>query len=293
MMVVLGIVVVLILLTLGIAVAASAAARNAESSAVEEGMQDFLSTIMRQPAANDDYTLPDGSALTVHTLNLGASNAYLLETESGLVLVDAGTPFVASIILDYLAKIGRDDLNLIYITHAHIDHYGSAAEIRRRTGAPIAIHPDDAAALAAGATDLGIVRDLERVSALALPFVEPLLTIEDTEPDILVEDGDRLDAYGLPATVIHVPGHTPGSTAIVFDGGISFVGDLLAATGDPHVQSSYAYDWSLFPASLRHLAAYEPTQLYTGHGPAAIDGNDLEKLTQQFETSFPALRKNN
>ena len=39
-----------------------------------------------------------------------------------------------------LERIGRPSLNLIYITHAHIDHFGGAAAVQRATGAPIAVH---------------------------------------------------------------------------------------------------------------------------------------------------------
>ncbi len=254
-------------------------------------MDDILPTLMRQPAAKESYTLPDGGTLVVHTLALGPSNAYLLETEAGMILVDAGPPLMGSVIGNYLEEIGRDDLKLIYITHAHLDHYGSAAEVRRLTDAPIAIHPEDAAHLADGKTKLGDVRGWKRLSNLTLPWIEPMLTIEKTEADILVEDGDRLDAYGLPATVLHVPGHTPGSTAIVVDGGVSFVGDLLSATGDPHVQGSYAYDWLQLPGSLRHLASYKPTFLYAGHGASAIDGAALDALTTEFEAELASRRR--
>jgi glyoxylase-like metal-dependent hydrolase (beta-lactamase superfamily II) len=77
-------------------------------------------------------------SLKIHSLQLGPSIAYLIESESGLVLVDAGVPELDKVILAYLKKIGRDDLKLIYITHAHLDHYGSAEALRQATGAQIA-----------------------------------------------------------------------------------------------------------------------------------------------------------
>jgi hydroxyacylglutathione hydrolase len=280
----------LIVVLVGVAISASVAARRASASAVEENMRDILPTILRQPSALDRYTLPDGTEMTVHTLALGPSNSYLIETDAGMVLIDAGSPLMGSVVTSYLEEIGRDDLKLIFITHAHIDHYGSAAAIRRETGAPIAIHPDDAEHMAAGKTELGMVRDWAQLSNWTLPWIEPLLTIEETEADILVEDGERLDEYGLPATVVHVPGHTPGSSAVVVDGGVSFVGDLLSATGDPHVQESYAYDWSLLSGSLRRLLAYEPTYLYAGHGARPIDGANLNELITEYEAELAARR---
>ncbi len=66
----------------------------------------------------------------------------------GAVLVDAGLPGYAGPILAKLEELGHPDLRLIYITHAHVDHYGSAAAVQRATGAPIAVHADDAGDLA-------------------------------------------------------------------------------------------------------------------------------------------------
>ncbi len=99
------------------------------------------------------------SDVKIHRINMGASNAYLIETDDGMVLVDAGLPFSEWLVLRMMKEIGRDDLSLIYITHAHIDHYGSAKALSEKTGAPIAIHKDDASAMAQGRTELGTVRD--------------------------------------------------------------------------------------------------------------------------------------
>jgi glyoxylase-like metal-dependent hydrolase (beta-lactamase superfamily II) len=93
-------------------------------------------------------------AYQIHTLWTVGSYAYLLKGPEGLALVDAGLWRNGAPILRALRRLGRDDLRLIFLTHAHVDHYGSAAAIRRATGAPIAIHHADRDALAQGATPL-------------------------------------------------------------------------------------------------------------------------------------------
>ena len=74
-----------------------------------------------------------GSDVLVHRINLGASNVYLLETPEGMILVDAGIPYSQSLVLRKMEQLGRDDLKLIYITHADIDHYGGANALREAT----------------------------------------------------------------------------------------------------------------------------------------------------------------
>lgn len=215
----------------------------------------------------------------IHPLYLGPSNAYLIETDEGMILVDAGLPGYGDAILRKLRQLGRDDLKLIYITHAHIDHYGSAAAIRRATGAPIAVHEADVANMSAGVTDLGTVRDWEWLSRTLLPRVQPALKVEPTAPDVVLQDGDRLDKYGLAAMVVHTPGHTPGSTTLVTDGGVAVVGDLISGAGGPHAQRSYADDWVEVAESLRRVQQLAPDVVYAGHGRTSIPGAAFAALS--------------
>ncbi|WSW02240.1 MBL fold metallo-hydrolase [Streptomyces sp. NBC_01006] len=82
--------------------------------------------------------------IPIPVLGKHAVNAYLLLGRRP-VLVDAGTPGSGQSIRERIAGHGLDpsDLALIVITHGHIDHFGSAAELHRLTGAPIAGHVAD------------------------------------------------------------------------------------------------------------------------------------------------------
>ena len=217
-------------------------------------------------------------SLHIHKISLRMSLAYLVASDGGLVLVDAGLRGEAKRILATMAQIGRDDLTLIYITHAHLDHYGSAAELRRITGAPIAVHVADGPAMAAGETRLGQARGQGRVLAALLPLVEPLLRPEPAEADILLDDGQRLDAYGLDGRVVHTPGHTLGSTCLLAGERLAFSGDLVTTTGGPHVQRAFAEDWEAIPTSLRRLQATNPEWVYPGHGRQLLSGTALQEL---------------
>lgn len=249
---------------------ASASPEQAVSAAVTDREQQGA------PQANEP------SSVIVHRMNLGGSNAYLLETPEGLVLVDAGISYSDGLVLRKMEELGRDDLKLIYITHAHIDHYGAANALHEKTGAPIAVHRDDASAMAEGRTELGAVRDWKRTSDATLPFIEPLLAITPTEPDILLDDGDTLEEYGLDAYVLHTPGHTPGSSTLIVGDRLAFVGDLLASNGEVHAQRSYADNWEQVADSVARLKELNPVLIYPGHGSEPITGEDLDTLMANF-----------
>ena len=216
--------------------------------------------------------------LRIHKIKLRMSLAYLVESDSGLVLVDAGLRGEEKRILAAMSPINRQDLKLIYITHAHLDHYGSAAAIRRETGAPIAVHRADGPAMVAGETRLGQARGQGRILAACLPLVHPLLRPEPAEADILLEDGQRLDDYGLDGRALHTPGHTLGSTCLVVEERLAFSGDLVTSTGGPHVQRAFAEDWAEIPNSVRRLQAVKPEWVYPGHGRHLLSGEDLQAL---------------
>jgi hydroxyacylglutathione hydrolase len=220
-------------------------------------------------------------SLAVHTIIMGMSTAHLVESDAGLVLVDAGLPRFERKVVRRLRALGRDTLRLIFITHAHLDHYGSAAALRRLTGAPIAIHRADGDAMARGLTPIGSVRRHGRLLWGLLRLFEPYLRPEPTVPDVLLDDGDDLRAHGLDAVVLHTPGHTPGSSCLIVEGRLAFVGDLLSTTVRPRVQRSFAHDWSLIPDSLARLQALRPEWVYAGHGWRPLSGQALRRLTYE------------
>ena len=77
-------------------------------------------------------------AAGVYLISAGRSNSYLL-VDDDLTLVDTGMPGDGDRIIDSIKKIGRrcEELNYILITHAHMDHMGSVAAIKKVSGAQI------------------------------------------------------------------------------------------------------------------------------------------------------------
>ena len=211
-------------------------------------------------------------AVTVHRFKAGIGWAYLVEGPESIVLVDTGSVRQEGLILEKIAGLSHKPLRLIYVTHAHLDHYGSAAAVKKATGASIAIHPADAKAMAGGETPLGHTRGWGTAVKFIMPAVNRFIAPEPVEPDVLLEDGMRLDEYGIDAVSLHTPGHTPGSTTLLVEKRIAFAGDLVSSRWWPHAQLFYANDWDQLARSIERLQTFEPELVYTGHAWAPMKG---------------------
>lgn len=167
----------------------------------------------------------------ISILPFGMVNAHLLVGQQGCVLVDTGLPGSESKIRKILHRHGKDfgDIRLIVITHAHIDHAGSALALRQLSGAPIVAHADD----------LNYFLQIQKMdfcttdwfSRLFLRAGLVLRPYAPFHPDILLHDGEALDLapYGFAGRVHHTPGHTAGSVSVQLNDGDAMVGDLLAS----------------------------------------------------------------
>lgn len=218
----------------------------------------------------------------VHHLSMGMAQVYLLETEGGYFLVDAGSQRFEHRVLGLMRKLGRKKLRFIFITHAHLDHYGSASALRRQVNAPIAVHRLDSQAMSLGKTPLGHTRGRGRLTEYLLPAYLHMVKLEPTKPDWSMDDGERLDSIGLNARIVHLPGHTPGSSCLLVEDRLAFVGDLLSTNGRPHIQRYYAHDWSQIPSSLARLQALQPELIYPGHGAYPLDGQNFQRLADRY-----------
>jgi len=199
---------------------------------------------------------------------LGSVNCYVVETGSGFVLIDTGASNRRKDVEKELEGVGckPGDLKLIILTHGDFDHTGNAAYLRRRFGARIAMHRDDAGMLERG--DIFWNRKggnflIRTVASFLFRFGRP----ERCSPDLYLDEGDDLSEYGFDAKVLHIPGHSKGSIAILTANGALFSGDLLEYKGRP-VLNSIIDDRAAAQASFERLKSLKATTVYTGHGEA-------------------------
>ena len=182
-----------------------------------------------------------------------------LETLDAIV-VDPGDE-----IADILARLSRHHLTLrqIIVTHAHIDHIGGAAQLKRITGAPVLFNQ----------ADLPILAMLEMQAGwLGIP------TPEQVALDQSAEDGLSAGIPGLDAEVIHTPGHTPGSICLLFPKQeLLLAGDTLFA-GSVGRTDLPGGDTKALLRSIhtRLLALPENTLVVPGHGEETTLGQERE-----------------
>jgi glyoxylase-like metal-dependent hydrolase (beta-lactamase superfamily II) len=209
-----------------------------------------------------------GDPLFIHTLRSRIANIYLIANASGVIVVDAGFGNAAPLVLRTLDQLGYTprDVRLIFLTHAHMDHVGSAAELRRLTGAPISLHRADVAQARAGYHNLPKGRGIAgKILEHAFNGVRLKFRYEAFEPDIFLDEGQTLKDFGLNARVTHTPGHTLGSLSLALEDGVMLIGDVLInqiRVGMP----LYGEDIALAYDSARKVLGMKPRILYSGHG---------------------------
>lgn len=180
-----------------------------------------------------NFTIPIAPGVTLDRFVY----CYLIFGET-ITLIDSGVAGCGTEIVEAIRAAGRDprEIREIILTHAHPDHLGGAWAIQRATGCTIAAHTADRAWI----EDLDL-QHRER----PVPGFESLISGPITI-DRELQDGDSIvpDASGdgvTEMTVIHTPGHSPGSISLFMeDTGILFSGDSIPVQGgfpiydDPH-----------------------------------------------------------
>ena len=119
------------------------------------------------------------------------------ETTGEAMVIDPGDDIDA--ILEIVAR-HRLKVTAIVITHSHIDHIGGAKKMKAATGAPVYLNEND----------LLLYQHLGE-QAKMIGTAEP----EKTSIDLSPKDGDTIQAGSIKASVIHTPGHTPGSICLL------------------------------------------------------------------------------
>ncbi len=207
--------------------------------------------------------------MKVKTLRLGITNCYLLKGKDGYILVDAGSLYQSKRFLSKLnkLKINPHDIKLIIITHAHYDHVGSLAAIKKICNCPVAISPEEGkiteegrVVIPPGTNWVGKV-----VSSLGKTF-KFILQFPKAEVDYIITEEFPLEDWGIKGKIISTPGHTAGSLSVLLDDGRAIVGDLAMNMPIGKIYPIFAEQPEVVYDSWRELVAREVKHIYPAHG---------------------------
>lgn len=202
-------------------------------------------------------------------------NTYLVRTDAGDVLIDAGTRWVTG---KLLRALRNRNLVKVALTHAHPDHQGAAHEICTRLNVPLACHEADVD-----------VMEGRRPMGPRTPLVRIFKRLWAGPPHPVAERWQGGETIG-EWRVVHAPGHTPGHVLFHRErDGVVIVGDVVRnaalRTGmgrfseTPHMFST---DPMRNRRSMRLLVGLRPSLMVFGHGPPSRDLAAVERLCDRL-----------
>lgn len=204
-------------------------------------------------------------------ISLGYVNAYLIESEHGLVVVDAGLPGGADGVRAAVEEAGRrlDDVSDILVTHYHYDHVGGLRSLADSTGARVWAHAADAAVIESGGSAPTVSG--RGVLGKLMTLFSSTRSSEACEVTTEVHGGERLPMAG-GIEVMHTPGHTSGHISFLWvDGRALIAGDAagnILGLGPMMIGE----DHDAAAASFSRLAVLDFTTAVFGHGKPIRDG---------------------
>ncbi|HUY97411.1 MAG TPA: MBL fold metallo-hydrolase [Verrucomicrobiae bacterium] len=203
-----------------------------------------MNTTVVRARTSGTFTL-DGDVIAVE------NNVWVIGDAHSVLVID--TPHRIEPILE---AVGGRRVVAIVCTHGHNDHVNAARLLSHRVGAPVALHPAD---------------------RMLWDEVHP-----DAPPDRWLADGDALEVGGTRLTVLHTPGHTPGSVCLHWpQGAVVFSGDTLFQGGPGATGRSHSDFPTIIHSITTRLLTLPPvTSVRTGHGDDTTIGAEAPHLDE-------------
>jgi glyoxylase-like metal-dependent hydrolase (beta-lactamase superfamily II) len=208
----------------------------------------------------------------IPTVGSWAVNSFaLLDDDGSVTLVDTGVERAPARIVAGLAALGKHpaDVQRIVLTHAHPDHAGGAKEMAARTGAPVAVHAEDAGFAEAGESppndpSYAVGRIFARLQSGRFPAVGVAEKLTD---------GQVLGVAG-GLRVVATPGHSPGHISLLHEPTRTLItGDaIFNVLGLRYSPRFVCTDFRMSKRTAHVLGELEYDRAGFTHGPEIVDG---------------------
>lgn len=236
-------------------------------------------------------------AANVYYVGTEGVSAYLITDPKGHILIDGGLPEGAKLIAANIRRLGfrLQDVRILLINHAHFDHSGGLAELKRVTGAQLLASAGDKPDLEAGHTE-------------GRPDLEGFPPVK---VDRVIGEGEHIRLGAIDLVTHLTPGHTRGCTSWMYRAPVEGVPlDILFAcsltvagqdlTGRNPAYPGAADDFRHSFALLRTLTvdiflnfhpgafdmADKRTRLKAGNALAFVDPGELGRRVDAAEAQF-------
>jgi len=187
----------------------------------------------------------EDTTIRIEKFELGpfGTNAYIVTCRVSRysALIDA--PAEANIIKD---KLKKTIPLYILLTHNHMDHTGALAQLRADLKVPLAAHASD-----------------------AINLTPP--------PEKLLNNGDTVSLGEIKFTVLHTPGHTPGSLCFAV-GHYLISGDTIFPGGPGRTGTPDDFKQIINSITQKIFVLPDDTQIYPGHGNPAVLKNEKKEF---------------
>jgi metallo-beta-lactamase class B len=217
--------------------------------------------------------------------------SFYIKTPAGAILLDGGLPETAPLIEKNIAELGfsMKDVKILLASHAHYDHCGGLAELKKKSGARMVASELDAPVLNSGQGQFG-----------AFPPVHV---------DRIIKDGGTVELGGVTLTAHITPGHTKGCTTwtmpvseggktyqVVFYCSTSVVDKLVNNAAYPNIVADYERSFAalrkmpcdvfLAPHAEFFNLDGKRQQLEAGKPDAFVDLTEMPKFVDESEQAF-------
>ena len=228
--------------------------------------------------------MPEQVAQGVYSIGRDRIEIYAIEEGGKLTLIDSGLKSDWDHIGKQVTALGKTlaDIEAVVLTHAHLDHYGSAERLRTDAGAAVHVHESDLMGIQGGPVEGKTPNPLKYLPGALLSLFNGIRKgMLGKAPPVLeastFADGQSIDVPGRPRA-IHVPGHTRGSAALhIQERDVLFSGDALVTYGfmsrktGPRL-SEFNADPQQALDSLANLDGITASLVLPGHGAPWREG---------------------